>query len=327
MKKTALRAAALCIACVIAAFPVRGATADVEQPVDAVRLVVPFSAGGVPDSVARLFAQRLGEIWKKPVIVENKAGGDSVIGTREVVRAKADGNTILVNISLLVQNPSLRANLPFDVFKDLTPVAPLSYEPLFLVAGKSLNAPNVKSFLAVVKAHPGRYSFGSYGNGSTAHVLLASLQQSTGLEMIHIPYKGTAPVAQALISGEIEVGLLPYGTARTVIATGKGVPIAVTGIRRSPALPDVPTLREAGIAGFERLGWVAMFVPSATPRAVVDKITRDANEALRSPVLQRQLLESGSIPAGGSAAAFADLVRQDYAYWRRLIRAANVKLD
>jgi len=304
-----------------------GAHAEGAWPERPVRLVVPFPPGSGPDLTSRLLAPRLSEVWKQPVIVDNKPGASSIIGTSEVVRAKPDGHTVLVALSLLVQNPSLRNDLPYDTFKDLAPVVPLTYDPLFLVAAKSLEAQNLEALLQAARARPGTLAFGSWGNGSTAHLLLIGLQQAAGVDIIHVPYTGTAAVAQAMMSGEIQMGLLPYATARSLVEGGAGVAVGVTGAQRSPSLPAVPTLQEQGLQGFNRMGWVGLFVPTGTPAAVVDKINRDVNEALRMPGLEPRLRDTGTIPAGGTTPAFADLVRTDYDYWHGLIRAGKVTLQ
>ncbi|MBD9408381.1 tripartite tricarboxylate transporter substrate binding protein [Acidovorax sp. ACV02] len=303
------------------------AAADTNYPTGPVRFIVPFAAGGGPDTVARLVGQRLSEIWKQPVVIDNKVGGSSIIATGEVVRAKPDGQTVLVNIALLVQNPSLRSKLPFDTFKELTPVVPMAYDSLFLVASTSTKARDVKSFTEVVRAEPGKFAFGTFGNGSTAHLLMIALEKGADLSLIHVPYQGTAPVAQALMSSEVQFGLLPYATARQVLESGKAVALGVTGSKRAESLPQVPTLVESGLKGFEGSNWIGLFLPSATPKYIVEKLNRDVNEALRSPSIQARLKDIGSLPGGGSVTEFSSAVKNDYEHYRALIRAGNVKVE
>jgi tripartite-type tricarboxylate transporter receptor subunit TctC len=327
MKSMNRRHALALIAAMGLAQPGTSGAADAPYPSKPVRLVMPFAAGGGPDTAARLLGQRLSEMWKQPVVIDNKPGGNSIIATAEVARAQPDGHTILVNINLLVQNPSLRANLPFDTFKDLVAVVPVAYDSLFLVVSSSLKAPDLKSFLQAARAQPGKLAFGSFGTGSLAHLMLLDMQRSAKLDIVHVPYAGTAPVAQALMSGDVHVGLLPYVTARLAIDSGKATAIGVTGSVRSERLPNVPTLKEAGLAGFERPNWIGLFVPSATPKTVVTQINRDVNEALRSPQVLEKLRELASMPGGGTVEAFNDAVMSDYVHFREIIRAGNVKLD
>lgn len=301
--------------------------ADEPYPSRSVRLVVPFAAGGGPDTAVRVMGQRLSELWKQPVVIDNKPGGNSIIASSEVARAKPDGYTILVNINLLVQNPSLRANLPYDTFKDLAPVAPVAYDSLFLVASTSLKAPDMQSVLEAVRKQPGKLAFGSFGIGSLAHLMLLEMQRTAKLDMVHVPYPGTTPVAQAIMSGDVHVALLPYVTARLAIDSGKATAVGVTGTVRSERLPNVPTLKEAGLPGFDRPNWIGLFVPSATPKAVVNKINLDVNEAMRSPEVVAKLREQASVPGSGTVEAFKEMVMSDYVFFRDIIRANNVKLD
>jgi tripartite-type tricarboxylate transporter receptor subunit TctC len=327
MKSINRRQALALVTALALAHPGIGRAADEPYPGKPVRLVVPFAAGGGPDTAARMLGQRLSEMWKQPVVIDNKPGGNSIIASNEVAHAKPDGYTILVNINLLVQNPSLRSNLPYDTFKDLAPVVAVAYDSLFLVASTSLKAPDLQSFLQAVRAQPGKLAFGSFGTGSLAHLMLIDMQRSAKLDMVHVPYAGSAPVAQALMSGDIHVGVLPYVTARQVIDSGKGLVLGVTGTARSERLPNVPTLKEAGLPGFERTNWIGLFVPSATPKAVITKINLDVNEAMRSPQIIAKLRELASVPGGGTVEAFKEAVMSDYLYFRDIIRVANVKLD
>ena len=290
------------------------------------RLVVPFAAGGGVDSVTRVVAHQLNKAWNQPVIVDNRPGADSIIGTTEAVRADPDGRTVLVTISQLVQNPTLRTKLPFDTFRDLVPVTSLASDPLFLVVTEAAGTPDLTAFLKKCRAEPGRVSFGSFGNGSTAHLLLIGLRRAAGADILHVPYRGSAPVGQALMSGEIQSGLLPYSTARSILETGKVKAIGVTGTERAKLLPDVPTFSERGVAGFDRQNWIGLFLPSATPAPIVEKLGRDVIEALRVPDVVSRLTEAGSIVGGEPRAAFSEMVKQDYTYWASLIHAGNVRV-
>ncbi|KQW56381.1 hypothetical protein ASC92_15735 [Variovorax sp. Root411] len=266
-------------------------------------------------------------MWGQPVIIDNKPGADSIIGTGEVVRAKPDGYTLLLNILSLVQNPHLRQKMPFDTMADLAPVVRVNTEPLYFGVTKSLGVSTPAEFIELARRKPGVLSFGSWGNASTAHLLLTTLQRRAQIDVIHIPFKGTAAVVQAMISGNLDSGMFPYATARIGLETGKIVLLGAAGPTRSTVLPQVPTLEEQGLQGFARGQWMGLFAPSKTPRSVVEKIARDVNTALAKPALRAFFLQWGSSPAGGTPEDFALIVKQDSDYYRDLIKAANLHLD
>ena len=301
--------------------------AEPEFPDRPVRLVVPYGAGGGIDAAARRLGRELEAIWKQSVFVDNKAGADSIIGTGEVVRAKPDGYTILAQIPSIVQNPHLRPKMPFDTLADLAPIVRVSTEPLYLAVTKTLGATTTAEFIELARSKPGRLSFGSYGNGSTSHLLLTALQSKAKVEIVHVPYKSTALVVQALMTGEIDSGLLPYVTARIGLDSGKALMIGSTGAKRSTVLPQVPTLDEAGLSGFTRDQWMGLFAPAKTPKSILDKIARDVTTAVNKPEYAAWLKEFGATPAGGTPELFDTYVRQDSDYYRDLIKAANVRLE
>jgi tripartite-type tricarboxylate transporter receptor subunit TctC len=301
--------------------------AEPEYPNRPVRLVVPYGAGGGIDAAGRRLARELEAIWGQAVVVDNKGGGDSIIGTGEVARAKPDGYTLLLQIATIAQNPHLRAKMPFDTLADLTPVVRVSTEPLYLAVTKALGANTTAEFIELARKKPGKLSFGSYGNGSTAHLILTALQSKAKVDIIHVPYKSTAMSVQALMTGEIDSALLPYVTARIGVDSGKVVLIGSTGNARSMVYPQVPTLEEAGLSGFARDQWMGVFAPAKTPRSIVDKIARDVTTAVGKPEYAAWLKGFGATPAGGTPKFFDMYFRQDYEYYRDLIKAANVRLD
>jgi tripartite-type tricarboxylate transporter receptor subunit TctC len=292
-----------------------------------VKVVVPFPPGGGTDVVVRLVAGRLAELWQQTVIVENKSGADSIIGTAEVARAKPDGYTLLANISLLVTNQSLRHNLPFDTFRDLLPVAQLTSDQLYFAVSKSLGVSNLADFIKLAKTSGRKLNFGSYGNGSTPHLLLIALRQSVDVDITHVPYRGSAPVVQALMSGDVDCGLLPYGPTQSAVNSGKVILLAATGAERSSLMPQVSTFQELGLSGFARLGWVGLFLPSKTPNDVVQKIVNGVNEALSAPELRDKFHALGFGVAGGGSEAFTKRVMEDFEYYSALIKQGNVTID
>jgi tripartite-type tricarboxylate transporter receptor subunit TctC len=306
------------------AMPVRHALgAEPEFPNRLVRLVVPYDAGGGVDAAARPLARALSEVWGQPVVVDNKPGADSIIGTGEVVRAKPDG----YNILSIVQNPHLRPKMPFDTLADLAPVVQVSSEPLYLIVSKSLGVTTPTEFIELARRRPGKLSFGSWGNASTGHLLLNSLQRNAQVDITHVPYKGMGVAIQTMIAGDLDSAMVPYAIARIGLETGKIVVIGAAGPTRSPVLPQVPTLEESGLQGFTRAQWMGLFAPAKTPRTVIDKIARDVTAALSKPALASWLAQGGASPAGGTPEAFAQTVRQDSDYYRDLIKAANLRLE
>jgi tripartite-type tricarboxylate transporter receptor subunit TctC len=320
------RQAALCLAS-MPLLAQQARAAEPEFPNRPVRLIVPYGAGGGIDAAARRLGRELEALWGQPVVVDNKAGGDSIIGTSEVARAKPDGYTILAQIPTIVQNPHLRPKMPFDTLADLAPIVRVSTEPLYLAVTKTLGVSTTAEFIELARRKPGGLSFGSYGNGSTSHLILTALQSQAKVEIIHVPYKSTAAVVQALMTGEIDSGLLPYVTARIGLDSGKVVMIGSTGAVRSTVLPKVPTLEEAGLSGFTRDQWMGLFAPAKTPRSIVDKIARDVTTAVNKPEYAAWLRGFGAIPAGGTPKFFEMYVRQDFDYYRDLIKRANVRLE
>ncbi|TWD75849.1 tripartite-type tricarboxylate transporter receptor subunit TctC [Variovorax beijingensis] len=305
----------------------RAARAEPEYPNRPVRLVVPYDAGGGVDAAARPLARALSEGWGQPVIVDNKPGADSIIGTGEVARAKPDGYTILLGILSIVQNPHLRAKMPFDTLADLAPVVQVSTEPLYLVVTKTLGVTTPAEFIDLARRKPGKLSFGSWGNASTGHLLLNSLQRKAQVDITHVPFKGMGVAVQTMIAGDLDSAMVPYAIARIGLETGKIVVIGAAGPTRSPVLPQVPTLEESGLQGFSRAQWMGLFAPAKTPKSIVDKIAKDVTAALSNPALVSWLAQGGASPAGGTPEAFAHIVRQDSEYYRELIKAANLRLE
>jgi tripartite-type tricarboxylate transporter receptor subunit TctC len=301
--------------------------AEPEFPSRPVRLVVPYGVGGGIDAAARRLGRELEALWGQAVIVDNKAGGDSIIGTGEVVHAKPDGYTILAQIPSIVQNPHLRPKMPFDTMADLAPIVRVSTEPLYLAVTKTVGATTPGELIELARRKPGKLTFGSYGYGSTSHLLLTAIQREAKVEIVHVPYKSTALVVQALMTGEIDSGLLPYVTTRIGLDSGKVVIIGSTGATRSSVLPQVPTLEEAGLRGFTRDQWMGLFAPAKTPRSVIEKIAKDVNTAVGKPDYAAWLKGFGAIPAGGTPKDFEVYVQQDSDYYRDLIKAANVRLE
>ena len=316
--------AALAFAAVWSAVP----SLALDYPNRAVKIVVPFAPGGGGDVLGRLVAQKLAEQFKQAVIVDNKPGASGIIATDLVAKSPADGYTILLNVPLLVQTASLYSKLPYDPLTELTAVTDLVTSPVwFAVGAEKVKARTLKDYVEQAKALPADYSYASIGTGSSGHLLGFALNAANGLDTIHVPYKGSAPAMLALLSGEVASVFLDYVTIKPQAAAGKVRLLAVTGTKRSPITPAVPTLAELGYPGFEASTWAGLFVPGKTSRDVVQRL----EAAVRKIVLDQDYLtkirELGYEPGGSPQGQFAAQVRSEHARWGALIRQAGVKLE
>jgi tripartite-type tricarboxylate transporter receptor subunit TctC len=290
-----------------------------------VRLIVPFPAGGATDLTARLLAGKLAEIWGQPVVVENRPGASGMIGGEQVARAAPDGQTLLVTITTHIQNPALFAKIPYDALKDFEPISQICLSYLVLAVRPEFPANDVREFAALVKSQPGKYTFGSFGTGSSSHIVGERFARNQGLDMAHVPYKGAAPLVTDLLGGQVSSSWIDVSTATQHIASGKLKPLVVTGPRRAPMLPNVPTMAERGFSGYEPLGWVGMFAPAGTPRPLIDKISQDVMRVVRMPDVSARLNEQTLVPVGDTPESFSNTLRQDMALWAKIVAEAGVK--
>lgn len=293
-----------------------------------IKLVVPFAPGGGGDVIGRAYAQKLSEALKVPVIVDNKSGASTIIGSDYVAKSAPDGYTILLNVPLLVQTPFLFKKLPYDPLTDLAPITNLNSSPLwFAVSTAKTPAHTLKEFVALAKEHPQDYNYASIGPGSSGHLLGYALNEVNGLNMMHVPYKGSSPATMALMSGEVSAVFLDYVTLKPQLATGKVRLLAVTGTHRSALTPDVPTLAELGYPGFESDVWGAIFVPTKTPVAIISRLETETRKILAQPDIVAKWHEMGYEVGGLPRAEFAAQMRKDSARWGALIKKTGVKLD
>jgi len=294
-------------------------------PGKSVRLVVPFAAGGSTDIVARTLAQKLNEIWGQPVVVDNRAGGSTVIGTDIVAKSPPDGYTLLVTPAPFTIVPSLTDKLPYHPHTDFEPITLINTTPLVLVVNPAVPAKNVKELIALAKANPGKLNFGSSGSGGSNHLAGELFNAVAGVKMIHIPYKGNAPALTDLVGGHVDVVFNGLTSALALIKGGKLRALAVTSLQRSAALPDLVTLDEAGLKGFQAVAWNGLTAPARTPKDVVTKINRDVLRVLKSPDLLERLKAEGSDPVGNSPEQYGAFLREEIAKWRKVIQFANIK--
>ncbi len=319
------RAAALAAsASLITSFPVQAQ----DYPSQTIRILVPFAPGGGGDVLGRLVAKKLAEQLKQTVIVENKPGASTIIATDLVAKSKPDGYTILLNVPLIVQTASLFKKLPYDPMKDLIPVADLNHSQIWFAVGTAkVKAKTFQEYIAAAKANPKDYSYASIGPGSTGHLLGFGLNDANKLDTIHVPYKGSTPALQALLSGEVASVFQDYVTLKPQVEAGKVRLLAVTGKERSKFTPDVPTLSELGYSGFEAGTWGGLFVAANTPPAIVKTLENAVHKITADPEYVEKMAALGYQPGYMSQTQFAALVRSEYTRWATLIQKAGITLE
>ena len=318
-RRTLMTAAALSALTVTA--PVMAQTAFPSQPI---KVIVPYPAGGATDALARMMAQKLGEAWNVSVLVENKPGAGGTIGNNVVAKAAPDGYTILMAITAIIQQPPLMA-LPYDPLKDFTPLVQVAKSPSMFVVPPSSPANNLKDFIALVKANPGKYNFGTYGAGTSSHIQGSLLNLQGKLDMVHVPFQGAAPLVNNMVGGQLTSAFIDSASARAHLKSFK--PLAVTGTQRMAALPDVPTFKELGFHSYEPLGWFGMLLPANTPAAIVAKYSDEANRILRQPDVIARIEGFGLGVGGGKPEDFAQVMKSDAQVYATIIKEAGIKLN
>ena len=305
-----------------------GGARAADYPSQTVKIVVPFPPGGGVDVVARVIAPRLTELLGQPVIVENKPGAGSSIGATAVAQAPKDGYTLLLGTaSTHGTNPNVYTKLAYDPVRDFAPVALITEAPLMLVANKDVPIKNVAEMIALAKQKPGALSFGSYGTGSSNHLVAELFDTMAGIEASHIPYRGSAPMMTDLIGGRIQYAFDGIATTMGYIRGGTVRSLGVSTTKRSPVLPDEPTIAEAGVPGFEASVWFALFAPAGTPKSAVDLLNSKVNIALQSPEIRDAFLKVGNEPVGGSPAVLAAKVNSELKKWATIVRDKNIHID
>ena len=297
-------------------------------PAKPVRLVITFPAGGPTDVIVRLIGQRLTEDWKQPMIIDNRGGAGGIVGTEIVAHAAPDGYTFLVGTAGgMTINPALRPKLPYDPFRDFAPVGMLVTNPQILVAHPSVAAKNVKELVALAKAKPGQLNFASAGSGTATHLGLELLKLTTGLDAVHVPYKGGAPAITDLISGQVQLLWVSIPSVLPHVKAGRLRALAVSTARRSASAPEVPTVAESGYPGFEYSNWNALFAPAGTAPAIVKRVNGAIVRVLKDPEVAHRLSSQGADPAPGSAEELARYMRTDHERWKKVIRSANIRAE
>lgn len=305
-----------------------GASAQAQEyPNKPVRLVLGQPAGGPTDIVARLVGQKLQDKWGQPVVIENRPGAGSNIGTELVIKAPKDGYTLLVGTVQQIVNPFLFSNVTWDPLRDLAPVSLVSKAHIVLVENPDTPAKDLKELIALAKTRKGGLAWASAGNGSTGHLTLELFKASAGVDATHVPYKGTQPALTDLLGGRVPVMFDGVITSLPHIKAGKLRPIAVASLTRSQLLPDVPTMTEAGLPGFEAVGLATVMAPAGTPPDIVAKISADIAAVLKQPEVRDQLVGMGLEVVGSSPAEFSSYIKAESEKWGKVIRAAGVKAE
>ena len=305
------------------------AMADAQAyPSRPVKLVVPFPPGGSLDNTGRLIAQRLTDLWGQAVVVENKAGAGGNIGADFVAKSAADGYTILLGaLSTHAVNPNLYKTMPYDAVKDFVPITLIAITPNVLVVNASSPVNNVKEFVAWTKANPGKQSFGSGSIGSGGHLAGELYKVDTGTDAVHIPFKGGAPATQALLAGETQFMFDNLANAMAQVKAGKLKALAVTTAQRSSLVPELPTMAEAGLPGFDISTWYGFFAPAGTPPAVIAKWNADVTKILTTPDVRAKIMADGAEPAPDTPEQFAQFIQRENAKYARIIKASGAKVD
>jgi len=296
-------------------------------PNRALKFVVPYPAGGSTDIIGRMLAARLSEAWGQPVVVENRTGASGIIGNDFVGKSPADGYTVLIGITAMIQSAYTHAKLPYDPFKDFAPVTEIARSADLFVVAKSVPANNLKEFIALAKADPKAYSYGSYGNATSSHIHGEMFNMQAGLELAHVPYKGAAPMINDLYGGQINTAFVDVGSARSHLASGRFKVLALTGTERFKFLPDVPTFGEAGYPGFEPRGWFGVFLPASSPGDIVKKLSAEIGRIIRAPEVATRLNDMGLIAVGGTPEEFAAMIKADAPEWGKVIKGARIKIE
>jgi len=303
------------------------ASAAQNYPNRPIRFIVPFPPGGGNDIVGRIVAQKLSESLGVSVVVDNRGGAGGTIGTDVTAKASPDGHTMLINNVSLAVNATLIEKLPYDTLKDLAPISLLGRQPNVLVVHPSVAASSVSELLALARAKPGQITYGSGGVGTASHLATELLKLMTRTEMVHVPYKGLGPALTDLMGGRLQLIISTLASALPQVKSGKLKPLAVTTAQRSSFFPELPTMGEAGVAGYEFSTWYGLLVPARTPAPVVGRLNSETVKALNSPALKQQFAAQGLEPASSTPSEFGAYLKSETAKWAKVIRAANIKSD
>jgi tripartite-type tricarboxylate transporter receptor subunit TctC len=318
--------AALVAASAALAAPLARADA-VQWPTRPVKILFGFPPASATDVIARAVGQKLSEKWGQPVVIENRPGAGGNLGTELAARAPADGYTIFFGTVANAISTTLYSKLNYDYLKDFTPITLVATTPLVLVANPAVPAKNVKELIEYAKANPGKLNFGSGGVGTSNHLAGEMFKSATGAQLVHVPYKGTPAAYNDMFGGQVALMWDNIVAASNHVKSGKLKPLAVTSAQRASSLPDVPTMAESGLPGFEAVSWIGALVPAGTPQAIVDKIHADMVAVLRMPEIRQQLGASGAVVVGNTQEQFAEWNRNEIAKWAKAVKDSGARVD
>lgn len=294
-------------------------------PTQPITLVVSSAAGGIVDTVARLMAPELSRSLKVPVVVEVRAGASGIIAASHVAKAPKDGQTVLFTYTAHVQTPALRRNLPFDPIRDFAPIAHIALSPTIIAVPPAFPASTLEEFITVVRASPGKYSYGTYGNATSAHIAGELLKREARLDMAHVPYKGAAPLVADLLAGHVPIAFVDTGTPMPHLKAGRIKALVINGTRRSSVLPAIPTFLESGYKGFEQYGWIGALYPAGVAADRVALMSAEMTRIVKSPAMQQRLRELNLDPLGAGAEEFAATLVNDLNSWTRLVTELGIQ--
>jgi tripartite-type tricarboxylate transporter receptor subunit TctC len=298
-----------------------------QYPERPIRLLLPFPPGGAVDHVARLVTARMAEDLGRPFVIENKAGAGGVIATDATAKAPPDGYTLLLTTPNHTINAAIHPKLPYDTEKDIVPVAIVAEVPELLVSHPAAPFTDFAGFVDYARKNPGKLNYSSAGNGTLPHVTMELLLRRSGIQVAHIPYRGAAPAMTDLLAGHVQLKLDTYATANQLVAQGKLRALAFASRARSALMPDVPTVAEMGLPGYEGILWIGIVAPAGTPQPVIEKLASSVRRAVRTPELAERLARDGVDPVGGTPQAFATLIAKEIEEWRNLAQSAKITLD
>jgi tripartite-type tricarboxylate transporter receptor subunit TctC len=305
------------------------AVAQPAYPARTVRFIVPYPPGSGTDIVARMLGQKLAEAWGQQVVVDNRPGAGAIIGVDAIAKAAPDGYTIgIADNGPLAINPALYPKLPYNPIRDLVPVTLVANLPFILVVHPSVAATSVAELVALARARPGQLNYASVGNGSAVHLATELLKTRAGIDLVHVPYKGSAPALTGVLAGEASVMFVNLLSSLPMVKAGKLRALATGTPKRLIAMPDLPTVAEAGVAGYEYQAWFGVVAPAGTPRAIVERLNADLRRVIAMPDIRERMINQGGLePVGGSAESFAAMIPAEIEHWGRVVRETGARVD
>jgi len=302
--------------------------AHAQYPARPIKVVVPYAPGGLPDTMTRAVSGKLGEALGQSVVVENMGGAGGISGVTEVARSQPDGYTLLVaDVGQIAINPHLFTKLPYEPLKDLAPVSLIGTSPLYLVAHPTVPAKTLKELVAYAKAHPGKLNYGSSGIGSIHHLATEALKAGFGIDIVHVPYKGTGQSVPALLGGQVALLYSALPSIAGHLKDGRLKILAISSARRSPQTPEVPTVAESGIPGYDFLAEIGLLAPAGTPREIIQRLAAEMTKVLKQPDVVQRFTQLGIDPVGSTPEAYAALNKADYEKYAGLVKASGAKID